>query len=70
MSWLVRFPLCVISSLRPFHTIRFQGSSFVGSEIGSCEHSKNDSPTHRSVSLKKWMEIEGALFSSDALLER
>ena len=34
-------------------------------KIGSCEHSKNDLPTHGSVNLKnKWMEIEHALFSS------
>ena len=30
-------------------------------KIGSCEHCKNDLPTHESVSLKKWMGIEHAL---------
>ena len=39
-------------------------------KIGSCEHNKNDLPTNGSVSLKKRMEIEHALFSSDTLLER
>ena len=39
-------------------------------KIGSCEHSKNDLPTRGSVILKKRMEIELALFSSDNLLER
>ena len=39
-------------------------------KIGSCEHNKNDLPTHGSVSLKKRIETEHALFSSDILLER
>ena len=39
-------------------------------KIGSCEHIENDLPTHGSVSLKKLMEIEHALLSSDTLLER
>ena len=39
-------------------------------KIGSCEHIENDFPTHRSVILKKRMEIEHVLFSSDTFLER
>ena len=39
-------------------------------KIGSCEHIENDLLTHGSVILKKRMEIEHALFSSDTLLER
>ena len=39
-------------------------------KIGSCEHIKNGLPSHGSVILKKLMEIEHALFSSDTLLER
>ena len=38
-------------------------------KVGSCEHSKNDLPTHGSVILKKRMGIEHALFSSNTLLE-
>ena len=37
---------------------------------GSCENIKNDLPSNGSVILKKRMEIEHALFSSDTLLER
>ena len=37
---------------------------------GSCEHIKNDLPSNGSLILKKRMEIEHALFSSDTLLER
>ena len=36
---------------------------------GSCEHIKNDLPSNGSLILKKRMEIEHALFSSDTLLE-
>ena len=43
---------------------------FLVPKIGSCEHSKNDLPTHGSVILKKRMEIEHALLSSDTLFER
>ena len=50
----------------PFLRIRF----LLVPKIGSCEHVENDLPTHGSVILKKRMEIEHALFSSDALLER
>ena len=39
-------------------------------KIGSCEHTENDLPTNGSVILKKRMEIEHVLFSSDTLLER
>ena len=39
-------------------------------KIGSCEHIENDLLTHESLILKKRMEIEHALFSSDTLLER
>ena len=39
-------------------------------KIGSCGHSKNDALTHGSAILRKRMEIEHALFSSDTLLER
>ena len=39
-------------------------------KTGSCEHIENDLPTHGSIILKKRMEIEHALFSSDTLLER
>ena len=49
----------------PFLRIRF-----FSPKIESCEHIENDLPTHESVSLKKRMEIEHALFSSDTLLER
>ena len=38
-------------------------------KIRSCEHTENDLPTHGSVILKKRMEIEHALFSSDVLLQ-
>ena len=37
---------------------------------GSCEHIKNDLPSNGSLILKKRMEIEHALFSSDNLFER
>ena len=50
----------------PFLRIRFS----LVPKIGSCERTKNDLPTHGSVRLKKRTEIEHALFSSDALLER
>ena len=50
----------------PFLRIRF----LLVPKIRSCEHIQNDLPTHGSVSLKKGMEIEYALFSSDTLLER
>ena len=40
------------------------------SKDGSCEHIKNDLPSNGSVILKKRMEIEHALFSSDILFER
>ena len=50
----------------PFLRIRF----LLVSRIEWCEHIENDRPTHGSVSLKKRMEIEHALFSSDTLLER
>ena len=39
-------------------------------KIGLYEHIENDLPTHGSVSLKKRMEREHSLFSSDTLLER
>ena len=39
-------------------------------KIGSCEHIEDDLPAHGSVSLKKWIEIEHALFSFDTLFER
>ena len=50
----------------PFLRIRF----LLVPNNGSCEHNKNDLPSNGSVSLKKRMEIEHALFSSDTLLER
>ena len=51
--------------------MHFKDPIFVGSENRIvCEHIENDLPTHESVSLKKRMEIEHALFSSDILLER
>ena len=37
---------------------------------GSCEHIKNDLPSNGSLILKKPMEIEHALSSSNTLLER
>ena len=49
----------------PFSRIRF----LLIPKIESCEHIENDLPTHGSVILKKRMEIEHALFSSDTLLE-
>ena len=50
----------------PFLRIRF----LLVPKNGSCEHIKNDLPSNGSVILKKRMEIEHALFSSDTLLER
>ena len=50
----------------PFLRIRF----LLVPKNGSCEHIKNDLPSHGSVILKKRMEIEHALFSPDTLLER
>ena len=50
-----------VSSHDPFSKIRL---------LWSCEHIENDLPTNGSVILKKRMEIEHALFSSDILLER
>ena len=39
-------------------------------KVRYCEHSKNDLPTHASVILEKWVEVEHALFLSDTVLER
>ena len=50
----------------PFLKIRF----LLVPKNGSCEHIKNDLPSNGSIILKKRMEIEHALFSSDTLLER
>ena len=50
----------------PFLRIRF----LLVPKNGSCEHIKNDLPLNGSVILKKRMEIEHVLFSSDTLLER
>ena len=50
----------------PFLRIRF----LMVPKIRSCEHIENDISTHGSVSLKKRMQIEHALFSSNTLLER
>ena len=50
----------------PFVRIRF----LLVPKNGSCEHINNDLPSNGSVILKKRMEIEHALFSSDTLLER
>ena len=50
----------------PFLRIRF----LLVPKNGSCEHMKNDLPSNGSVILKKRMEIEHALFSSDTLFER
>ena len=51
-------------SHNPFLRIRF----LLVPKNGSCEHIKNDLPSNGSVILKKRMEIEYALFSSDTLL--
>ena len=53
-------------SHEPISRIRF----LLVQKIGSCEHSKNDPPAHRSVIFKKRIEMEHALFSSDTLLGR
>ena len=50
----------------PFLRIRF----LLVPKIGSCEHNENNFPTHGSVILKKWVQMEHALFSTDTLLER
>ena len=50
----------------PFLRIRF----LLVPKIRSFEHIENDLPTHGSVILKKQMEKEHTLFSSDTLLER
>ena len=50
----------------PFLRIRF----LLVPKNGSCEHIDNDLASNGSVILKKRMEIEDALFSSDTLLER
>ena len=50
----------------PFLRIRF----LLVPKNGSCEHIKNYLASNGSVSLKKRMEMEHALFSSDTLLER
>ena len=55
-----------VRSHDPFLRIRF----LLVPKIGFCEHIKDDLPTHGSVILKKRMEIEHALFSSDTLLEK
>ena len=63
--------LCKVITLKarshdPFLRIRF----LLVPKNGSCEHIKNDLPSNGSVILKKRMEIEHALFSSDTLVER
>ena len=55
-----------VRSHHPLLRIRF----LLVPKIESCEHIENALPTHGSVILKKWMETEHALFSSDSLLER
>ena len=50
----------------PFLRIRF----LLVPKNESCEHIKNDLPSNGYIILKKRMEIEHALFSSDTLLER
>ena len=69
----LRFPAGTTNETRlkarshdPFLRIRF----LLVPKIRSCEHNENDLPTHGSLSLKKQMEIEHALFSSDTLPER
>ena len=47
----------------PFLRIRF----FLVLKTGSCEHIKNDLPSHGSLILKEQMEIEHTLFSSETL---
>ena len=50
----------------PFLTTQF----LLAPKTGSCEHIKNDLPSNGSLILKKRVEIENALSSSDTLLER
>ena len=58
---LLKFHILKARSHDPFLRIQF----LLVPKNGSCEHIKNDLPSNGSVILKKRMEIEHALFSSD-----